>query len=99
MNFIRIEGPGDAVTRVNPDFAGKKSKRLMTHGRILGSDARLPLSTSYLRYNQKTHHQQPSRSENRTRTFLWFSLTCIDQLLRCEVLGQIDPEVNRVRVG
>jgi hypothetical protein len=48
MDLVGIECPGDAITRVNPEFVGKKSQGLTPQGFTLGPHSSVPLGLCYL---------------------------------------------------
>jgi hypothetical protein len=43
MDLVGIRRPGDVITCVDPDFVGKKSRGLISHGFTLGSRRSAPL--------------------------------------------------------
>src|SRR5713101_5780508 len=77
MDLVDIRRPGDAITRVNPDFVWKKSQGLMSQGFTLGSHSSVPLGPCYLWKDQESKHEHPTedpRRPNRVESIHFFSL-------------------------
>jgi hypothetical protein len=62
VDFVRVDGPGDVVARVNPDFIGKEGERLASLIVTLCADGGVPLGLRYGRVDQDRKGQSPAQN-------------------------------------